>query len=69
MNILFYSIAIACHDFGFELTACELDKDYFNASIERIKKHCSQLSLFEPAEILQGKADLFTVSDEPKKIL
>lgn len=47
------SIAIACHDFGFELTACELDADYFNSAIKRIKKHCSQPSLFEPGELLQ----------------
>lgn len=47
------SIAIACHDMGFELTGCELDKDYFDAGIKRVKKHCSQLSLFEPSELIQ----------------
>lgn len=46
------SIAIACHDFGFELTACELDKDYYKAAIERIKKHTAQGSLFRPEELL-----------------
>jgi site-specific DNA-methyltransferase (adenine-specific) len=40
------SIAIACHDYGFELTACELDKDYYDASIKRIKNHISQQKLF-----------------------
>ena len=40
------SIAIACHDYGFELTACELDKDYYNASIKRIQQHISQQRLF-----------------------
>lgn len=50
------SIAIACHDFGFELTACELDKDYYNASIERIKKHTAQGSLFAPEELLQQQS-------------
>ena len=40
------SIAIACHDYGFELTACELDKEYFNKAIERIKNHVSQQKLF-----------------------
>jgi site-specific DNA-methyltransferase (adenine-specific) len=40
------SIAIACHDYGFELTACELDKEYFDKSIERIKNHVSQLKMF-----------------------
>jgi site-specific DNA-methyltransferase (adenine-specific) len=40
------SIAIACHDYDFELTACELDKDYYNKAIERIKNHVSQQKLF-----------------------
>jgi len=40
------SIAIACHDYGFELTACELDKDYYNKAVERIKNHVSQQKLF-----------------------
>ena len=39
------SIAIACHDYGFELTACELDVDYYNKAIERIKNHISQIKL------------------------
>lgn len=40
------SIAIACNDYGFELTACELDKDYYDKAIERIKLHTNQLQLF-----------------------
>lgn len=40
------SIAIACHDYGFELTACELDKEYYDKAIERIKNHISQTKLF-----------------------
>jgi len=40
------SIAIACHDYGFKLTACELDKDYYEASIKRIKNHIAQQRLF-----------------------
>jgi site-specific DNA-methyltransferase (adenine-specific) len=40
------SIAIACHDYGFELTACELDAEYYEKAIERIKNHVSQLTLF-----------------------
>ena len=40
------SIAIACHNLGFELTACELDKEYYEASIKRIKDHISQKRLF-----------------------
>jgi site-specific DNA-methyltransferase (adenine-specific) len=40
------SIAIACHDMGFDLTACELDPDYYNAAIKRIEDHKKQLVLF-----------------------
>jgi site-specific DNA-methyltransferase (adenine-specific) len=40
------SIAIACHDYDFELTACELDKEYYNNAIKRIKNHMAQQKLF-----------------------
>ena len=40
------SIAIACHRLGFDLTACELDKDYFEAAMKRIKEHTAQQRLF-----------------------
>lgn len=40
------SIAIACFERGFELTACELDQEYFDASIKRIKENTIQKSLF-----------------------
>ena len=40
------SIAISCHDYGFELTACELDKEYYDKAIERIKNHTNQQKLF-----------------------
>lgn len=40
------SIAIACHDYGFELTGCELDEDYYKKGIERVKNHVSQQKLF-----------------------
>lgn len=40
------SIAIACHDYGFELTACELDKEYFDKAMERINNHVAQQKLF-----------------------
>lgn len=40
------SIAIACHDYDFELTACELDKEYYNKAIERITNHTKQQKLF-----------------------
>ena len=40
------SIAIACHDYGFDLTGCELDKEYFDKGIERLENHKKQLKLF-----------------------
>ncbi len=40
------SIAIACHNLGFDLTACELDKEYYNAAIKRIKQHKAQKRIF-----------------------
>ena len=40
------SIAIACHNLGFDLTACELDKDYYEASLKRLKQHQAQLTMF-----------------------
>lgn len=40
------SIAIACHDYDFELTACELDKDYYEKAIKRITNHVGQQKLF-----------------------
>lgn len=41
------SHAIANHYYGSELIACELDTDYFKASIERIKKETRQLSFLQ----------------------
>ncbi len=40
------SIALACHNLGFDLTACELDKDYFDAAMKRLKQHQAQLTMF-----------------------
>ena len=39
------SIALACHNLGFDLTACELDKEYFDASQKRLKQHTAQLRI------------------------
>ena len=40
------SIAIACHNLKYDLTACELDKEYFKAAMKRIEKHKQQLTMF-----------------------
>lgn len=40
------SLAIACHDYGFELSASELDEEYFTKSIKRVQTHVAQQNLF-----------------------
>jgi site-specific DNA-methyltransferase (adenine-specific) len=40
------SIAIACHDYKFDLDICELDKEYFDAMVKRYNQHAAQLTLF-----------------------
>jgi len=40
------SIGIACHNLGFDLTACELDKDYFDAAKKRLEIHQMQKRLW-----------------------
>ena len=39
------SIAIACHNLGFDLVGCELDTDYFEAAQKRLHQHQSQLRI------------------------
>jgi len=39
------SIAIACHYMGFDLTACELDKEYYDQAMERITNQTRQITL------------------------
>jgi len=40
------SIAIACHDLGFDLTGYEIDSDYYNDCMKRLNEHQRQLKLF-----------------------
>lgn len=40
------SIALACHNLGFDLTGFEIDKDYFKQAAKRIEIHKSQLKIF-----------------------
>jgi len=40
------SIAIACHNLGFDLTACELDKEYYDKAMKRIQEHKQQIRMF-----------------------
>ena len=41
------SIALACHNLGYDLTACELDKEYYEAALKRIKRHQQQIQMFQ----------------------
>jgi site-specific DNA-methyltransferase (adenine-specific) len=40
------SIAIACHNLGYDLTGYELDKEYYYNAIKRIKNHQAQTRIF-----------------------
>ena len=40
------SIAIACHNMKYDLTACELDKEYYDKAMKRLKEHTAQQRLF-----------------------
>ena len=40
------SIALACHNLKYDLTACELDKEYYEAAMKRLKEHQQQLTMF-----------------------
>ena len=48
------SIAIACDIEGYDLTLCELDKDYFEAGKKRLEQHQAQPRLFEAVAQAQG---------------
>ena len=39
------TLAIACHNLKFNLTACEIDKEYYDAALKRLKQHTAQLRL------------------------
>ncbi len=39
------SIAIACHDLGFDLTGYEIDAEYFQAAKERLERHQRQVAI------------------------
>jgi site-specific DNA-methyltransferase (adenine-specific) len=52
------SIAIATNKHGFDLTACELDKDYFKAACERVRQANNQPDMFTPTETKPEQAEL-----------
>lgn len=40
------SIAIACHNLGFDLTGYEIDQQYFTEAVKRYQQHKNQLRIF-----------------------
>ena len=40
------SIAIACWDMGFDLTAYEIDKEYYDKACKRFEQHSKQMQLW-----------------------
>ena len=40
------SIAIACHNLGYDLDAYEIDKEYYEATMKRFNNHTSQKQLW-----------------------
>jgi site-specific DNA-methyltransferase (adenine-specific) len=48
------SLAIACIDMGFDLTGCEKEKSYFDASMAWIKEYQTQIELFPHSELIQN---------------
>ena len=40
------SIALACHNLGYDLEGYELDKEYYDNATKRIKQHQAQTTLF-----------------------
>ena len=39
------TIAVACHNSGFDLTACEIDADYFKKALEKIKSEAPEAEI------------------------
>jgi len=41
------SSLIACHNLGFQYVGFEIDKDYYDQSLERLNRYKSQISLMD----------------------
>jgi site-specific DNA-methyltransferase (adenine-specific) len=40
------SIALACEEYGYDLTACEIDKEYYDGAVKRLNDYRVQFKLF-----------------------
>lgn len=54
------SIVIACIEMGFDLDIWEIDKDYYDAGVKRVKNHISQLDAFIPVPEINFIIDKYT---------
>lgn len=45
------SSAIAAWHFGADFTGCEIDRDYFDAAVDRIRRELAQGRLFDPRQL------------------
>ena len=45
------SIAIACHDMGFDLDLWEIDPDYYRDGVKRFEQHKRQTLMFTPDQM------------------
>lgn len=55
------SLSLACYDYGFDLTACEIDKEYYADSVQRIKNHIAFNQSLFTADELRPETSLFNL--------
>jgi site-specific DNA-methyltransferase (adenine-specific) len=58
------SLAIACHDLGFKLVACELDESYLTAAVNRIKNYLKQPKWFKPITTSPEQLSILTPKND-----
>jgi site-specific DNA-methyltransferase (adenine-specific) len=58
------TIAIACWDAGYDLTAAEIDPEYYAKAVVRIDDHKREAFLFDQQELLMKQDAGRTLFDE-----
>jgi site-specific DNA-methyltransferase (adenine-specific) len=61
-------IAIACHDYGYDLTICEIDPEYFGKLKKRYETHLLSPKMFKPEEIRNAPSELFDKEENGNEI-
>jgi site-specific DNA-methyltransferase (adenine-specific) len=59
------TIALACWDAGYDLTACEINPEYFSKAMARIEEHKKEKFLFDQKELLGAQDVNRSLFDEP----